>query len=145
MADSYTQFSCILDVGSAEIAERAKVVRGEFAADLCREEGSYPGFEMAVDHETGPGALWIYSDDQGEPEHVIQFVPRCAEALDLAGVWGFSWSHSCSKPRVDAFGGGAHVIDLGKRETIIDVDCNNFVYERCAAIQVPTADQEAVR
>lgn len=144
MADFYTQFSCIFDVGSAEHAERAEAMRGEFAADLYREEGGYPGFAMAIDHETGPGALWIYSDDQGEPEHVIRFVLLCADVLDLAGVWGFSWSQSCSKPLIDAFGGGAHVVDLGKRETIIDVDCNNFVYERCAAAQLPTSSSEAL-
>ncbi len=88
---------------------------------------------MTVDHETGPGALWLHSDEYGEPEHVITFVLRCAEALGLDGVWGFSWSHSCSRPRADAFGGGAHVIDLGKRATIADIDCSNFIFEQTAA------------
>jgi hypothetical protein len=41
---------------------------------------------MEVDHETGPGALWIHADDNGEPEHVTRFVPRCAEAFDLKGT-----------------------------------------------------------
>ena len=130
MADFFTQFSCPFDVGSAENARRAEDIRGELAAELHREEGGYLGFEMQVDHEHGPGALWLYSDEYGEPEHVITFVLRCAEALGLQGVWGFTWSHSCSKPRIDAFGGGAHVIDLGKRETIADLDCSSWVLER---------------
>ena len=132
MAEFYTQFSCIFDVGTADNAKRAERVRAEFAAELHREEGGYPGFAMAVQPEIGPGALWLCSDEQGEPEHVIGFVLRCAEALDLAGVWGFSWSHSCSKPRVDAFGGGAHVLDLGARRSLADIDCSNFVHEQIA-------------
>jgi hypothetical protein len=99
MVEFYTQFSSILDVVTAENAERAETVRGEFAAELYREDGGYPGFVMEVDHETGPGALRRYSNDQGEPDHVIGFVPRRAEALNLAGVWSLSWGNSCSKPR----------------------------------------------
>ena len=57
MADFFTQFYCILDVGTAENALLAEAIRGELAADLYRDEGGYPGFSMEVDHETGPGAL----------------------------------------------------------------------------------------
>ena len=132
MAEFYTQFSCILDVGTADNAKHSELVRAEFAAEMYRDEGGSPGFAMMVQPELGPGALWLHSDDQGDPEHVIQFVLRLAEELSLAGVWGFSWSHTCSKPRIDAFGGGAHVIDLGARRSIADIDCGNFVHEQIA-------------
>jgi hypothetical protein len=132
MAEFYTQFSCILDVGTDDNAKHAELVRAEFAAELYRDEGGTPGFTMMVQPDLGPGALWLYSDEQGDPEHVIGFVPRLAEELSLAGVWGFSWSHTCSKPRVDAFGGGAHVLDLGARRSIADIDCSNFVHEQIA-------------
>ena len=65
MADYYTQFSCILNVGTAEKAARADMIRGEFAAELDRHEGEALGFDMEVDHESGPGALWIHSDEYG--------------------------------------------------------------------------------
>lgn len=132
MADHFTQFSCIFDISSAENVARADDIRHELAADLDRDEGADLGFEMEVDHEHGPGALWIHSDQYGEPEHVIAFVLRCADALNLRGVWGFTWSLSCSRPRLDAFGGGAHIIDLGKGETIAWVDCSNWVIEHTA-------------
>lgn len=130
MADYFTQFSCFFDVGSAERAAKVEAIRDDLAAELDRDEGTDLGFELDVDHATGPGVLWIRSGEYGEPEHVIQFVLRVAEGLGLDGVWGFTWSHSCSKPRVDAFGGGAHVLDLGKRATIADIDCSNFVAEQ---------------
>ncbi len=57
--------------------------------------------------------LWIHDDDHGDVEAVIRFVLRLAEELDLIGLWGFQYALTCSRPRLDAFGGGAHVIDLG--------------------------------
>ena len=132
MADYFTRFSCIFNVGSAENAARAEEIRGAFAADLYRDEGGYPGFEMQVDHENGPGALWLYNDEYGEPGHVIQFVLRCAEALDLTGLWGFRWALTCSRPRLDAFGGGAQLIDLGKRESVDWIDCEHWLAEGLA-------------
>ena len=43
---------------------------------------------------------------------------RLAEDLDLTGLWGFQYALTCSRPRLDGFGGGAHVIDLGARKSI---------------------------
>ena len=40
------------------------------------------------------------------------------KTLDLTGLWGFQYALTCSRPRLDAFGGGAHVIDLGARKSI---------------------------
>jgi hypothetical protein len=57
-----------------ESAEHADAIRGELAAALDRHEGIALGFDMDIDHETGPGALWIHADEYGEPEHVTRFV-----------------------------------------------------------------------
>jgi len=78
MADYFTQFSCIFDVGSAENAALAATIHGELAVELDQEEGTDLGFEFEVDLEHGSGALWIHSDENGEPEHVIKFVLKCA-------------------------------------------------------------------
>ena len=43
---------------------------------------------------------------------------RCAAAFGLTGRWGFQYANTCSRPRVDAFGGGAHVLDLATGETV---------------------------
>jgi hypothetical protein len=135
MADYYTQFSCILDVGTAENAARAEIIHDELAAEPDSQEGESPGFAMDAGRESGTGALWIHSDEHGNPEHVIQFVLRYAAELQLGGLWGFTWSLSCSKPRLDAFGGGAHVLDLTTGATIADIDCSHFVCEHVAAIR----------
>ena len=127
MADYFTQFSCILDVGSAENVARALALRDEYAVDLEADEGVEPGFQLEADPVRSAGALWISSDAYGEPEHVIAFVLRCAEELGLTGRWGFTWALTCSKPRLDGFGGGAQLIDLGERRSLAWLDCSHWL------------------
>ena len=76
-----------------------------------------------------PGVLWISDGDgQGDPEHVIAFVLACAAAFDLSGRWGFSpWALTSSKPRLDGFGGGAQLIDLGARKSLAWLDCGHWL------------------
>lgn len=57
-------------------------------------------------------------DVTGDPERLIQFVKRCAAEFRLSGRWGFQYANTCSKPRLDGFGGGAHVLDLATGETL---------------------------
>lgn len=120
MADYFTHFSCVLDVGSPE-----KVVAAiDLLTRLYRdEEGSddpeYSGFAMTQQDGPGGSILWFHDDDgQGDADGVIRFVLRLAEELDLTGFWGFETALTCSRPRLDAFGGGAHVINLGARKSI---------------------------
>ena len=76
MADYYTQFSCIFDVGTAENVRRAAEIRQELAETLEDDEGADLGFDVEPDPRSGSGALWISSDDYGEPEHVS---PSCSD------------------------------------------------------------------
>ena len=127
MADYFTQFSCQFDVGSAENAARAIAMRDEYQLDLDEADEGCLGFEASAE-ELQPGTLWIRDDDGfGEPEHVIAFVLRCADAFNLQGLWGFAWALTCTKPRLDSFGGGAQAIDLGARKSVGWVDCDHWL------------------
>lgn len=143
MADYFTQFSCVLHVGTAENAAAAELIRDTLAGEIDGEDGASLGFDMEVQLDAGPGALWIYSDGYGDPEHVIRFVLRCAEAFSLSGNWGFTWAYTCSRPRLDGFGGAAHVLDLQARTTVAYVDCNTFVEEHLAAPRGETLKEDA--
>ncbi len=138
MADYFTHFSCMFDVGSADNAARAEAIRHRQAAELEAAEGCDLGFEMEIDAVSGPGALWISSDGYGEPEHVIAFVLACAEAFGLTGRWGFTWALTCSKPRLDGFGGGAQVLDIGTRKSLARTDCDHWL----AAMIDPATDSD---
>ena len=137
MADHFTHFSCMFDVGTAESAARAVAIRQEQADALEEAEGTDLGFEMEHDPASGPGALWIYSDGYGEPEHVIAFVLACAEAFALEGRWGFTWALTCSKPRLDGFGGGAQLLDLRQRRSLAWTDCDHWLAAQLDPVSDP--------
>lgn len=126
MADYFTQFSCMLDVGTTENVTSAYGIFDALESELQDAEDADIGFELNTD-STQPGALWIRSDGYGEPDHVIAFVLRCAEVFDLGGRWGFVWSLTCSKARLDGFGGGAQLIDLGGRRSLAWLDCAHWL------------------
>ena len=121
------QFSCMLDVGSPDNVKRAIQMREEMAAEMDRDDGSYLGFEMESEPPERSSALWIHSHDTGEPDHVVAFVLRCAEAFNLSGCWGFHWVFASGTPRLDDFGGGAQLIDLGKRQSVDWIDCEHWL------------------
>ena len=109
MANYFTSFSCLFDVKTATNVIRANALLAEFEQELEKgEDGASLGFDLQPDTASGSGVLCLYSEENVEPEHVITFVRRCAEALGLNGRWGFQWALTCSRPRSDGFGGGAH-------------------------------------
>ncbi len=118
MADYYTQFSCLLDVGTPENAARALELYNALSQQNATEDPPSDGFIVSIQPEHGGTVLWMRDEGTGDPAHVLQFVRRCAAAFGLTGRWGLQYAATCSRPRVDGFGGGAHVIDLATGETI---------------------------
>jgi hypothetical protein len=119
MADYFTHFSCLLDVGTPDKAARALALfRKLRAADQDADDPEVAGFDLVRKDASEDGTLWIHDDEHGDVEAVIRFVLRLAAELDLSGLWGFQYALTCFRPRLDAFGGGAHVIDLGARKSI---------------------------
>ena len=119
MADYFTHFSCLLDVGTPDNATRAVALFQSLReANQDAEDPEVAGFDLVRYDEPEGSTLWIHDDDHGDVEAVIRFVLLLAENLDLTGLWGFQYGLTCSRPRLDAFGGGAHVIDLGARKSI---------------------------
>lgn len=119
MADYFTHFSCVIDVGTPDKASRAYEAFLALRNDAYAEtEALCCGFDLSIQNDPSGSVLWIHDDDSGDVQAVIRFVLRLAEDLDLSGNWGFEYANTCSRPRLGAFGGGAHVIDLGARTTI---------------------------
>jgi hypothetical protein len=119
MADYCTHFSCLLDVGTSENAVDAhRMFIQSRLAGVDRDEPLCSGFELSLQEGDAAHVLWIHDDESGDVEQVIGFVLRLAEAFNLKGMWGFTCALTCSRPRLDAFGGGAHIIDLGVRKSI---------------------------
>lgn len=124
MANYYTHFSCVLDVGSAANAARALAL---FAESDDWDPKAERGFSVSVHPDDSGSCLWIRDEDQGDPEMVIRFVKRCAATLGLTGRWGFLYACTCSRPRLDGFGGGGHVLDLATGETVDRISTDDWV------------------
>ncbi|CAN0653676.1 VOC domain-containing protein [Nitratireductor aquimarinus] len=118
MADYFTHFSCLLDVGTPQNAARALDLYNVLSEEGVSEEPPSDGFLLSIQPEHGGTNLWMRDDVTGDPERLIQFVKRCAVEFSLTGRWGFQYANTCSKPRLDGFGGGAHVLDLATGETV---------------------------
>ena len=137
MADYFTALSVLFPVGSAANVAPALALYRQLADDLDAD-GETIGFKAQADEPpTGPH-LWLHADENAEPEHVITFALRCAAALNLTGLWGFRWSLSCSRPRLDGFGGGAQLLDLGVRRSVSWVDCEHWIGDEIARLCEPT-------
>lgn len=125
MADYFTLFSCVLDLGSAENVLRAIDIHNEMDVAFANFEDSEIGFEIGAN---GPTSIWIGDGDGfGDQEHVIKFVLRCAAEFNLRGRWGFTWALTCSRPRTDGFGGGAQLLDLTARKSLDWIDCDHWL------------------
>jgi len=70
-------------------------------------------FETLADGSGTKHALWLHSM-YGGVDAVCLFIQHLLQKFDPQGKVSFEWSHDCSKPRVDAYGGGAAIITAQK-------------------------------
>lgn len=126
MANYFTQFSLMSPVEKPETVEPALEIYRQLEKELDRDESASIAF-IAESSDDEPAALWLHSDADGEPEHVIASAKRCGQAFGLTGRWGFCWGLSCSRARLDGFGGGAYVLDLATGDTIDWLDCEHWL------------------
>jgi len=62
-----------------------------------------PDFQWKIEER----ALWIYADEYGNPDHAARFVQLFLKEFHPEGSFSLTWSTTCSKSEVGAFGGGA--------------------------------------
>jgi hypothetical protein len=132
MADYYTTFSCLLDVGTPENAVQA--------LDLYNNhpDGLPDAFLLSVEQEGGT-ELWIrHGEGSGIPDLVCEFVLICAKKFSLKGLWGFSWANTCSSPRAGEFSGGAVILDLKTRKLRRNIDTRQWLL---SALQKGKSDE----
>lgn len=127
MADYFTHFSCLLDVGTPQNAARALDLYNALSEAGAAEEPPSEGFLVSIQPEHGGSQLWLRDDVSGDPERLIQFVKLCATEFGLKGRWGFQYANTCSRPQLNSFGGGAHILDLGTGDTVGWIDTDGWL------------------
>lgn len=145
MADYYTKFSLVVrlpDLSAQEYAlDLARQAHGahlgdglpagfpEALADLPEEWS----FSTEADHSTGEPGVWLHSEEGGV-EAACAFIQHLLGHFGLAEPVGFAWSHDCSKPRTDAYGGGAALVSARELKTI---DTGAWLARQAAALAEP--------
>ncbi len=83
MADFYTHFSCLLDVGTPDKAARALDLYNQLSEEGASEEPPSDGFLLSIQPEHGGTRLWMRDDVTGDPERLIQFVTGMQNIRDV--------------------------------------------------------------
>ena len=126
MADYFTKFSVVLELKEA--------TQQEYALDLAIKVDRFRSDELPVPDdfpadlvealedwhfETEPdkGGVWLHSD-YGGIDSACAFIQHLLQKFDPTGSVSFEWSHDCSQPRVDAYGGGAAFITAHEIKTM---------------------------
>jgi len=149
MADYYNKFSTLLPLCSAEAVTQAlallETMRAEGADGAF--ESDFLGFEAEANEppDNELQHLWIHHDESGSVEDVLTFVYACCEEkLTLPVRWSLIWAGDCSKPCLDAYCGGAIVLDLATGSEIASISLTNWAYQiEHSTHQVFDVDREA--
>lgn len=63
-----------------------------------------------VSHELTTRGLWIYAEENANIESLAHAIHETMKHYNTPGYVTFQWAYTASKPRLDAFGGGAAFI-----------------------------------
>lgn len=125
MSNYHTHFSCALNLGGADCVRTANQIFAEMEKEYLETFGDI-GFQLS--NQPGGVEIALIQDGVGgDPDHVIEFVRRCCKAISLCGLWGFQWAYTCDRHSLNAFGGGAHLINMATGETAGYVDTNEWL------------------
>jgi hypothetical protein len=129
MADYFTNFSLVIKL--ANETEQAYALDLVHQANLAQQGEELPPdfpkilvdaiedwqFETEANSGTNHDGLWLHSMSGGV-DAVCLFIQHLLQKFDRQGRVSFEWSHDCSKPRVDAYGGGAAFITAKEIRTM---------------------------
>lgn len=101
MVNYYTEFSVMIPIKTDEDKEWFQGMIEEYLESL-----EYIAFDHAVEDD----GVWCYSGESGEPEQVALLAQMFISERQPDLIWCMEYAHTCSRPRVDAFGGGGIVV-----------------------------------
>lgn len=127
MANNYAQFSCLLPL-TPEQTNYAKNLLTQMEDDDTERNHRRTTQRRYVyfQHNAESDGYWFHSDESGDPEQLALFIHHLIEKFDLP-PFGFDWAFTCSKPRIDEFGGGAVWIT---KEGFEWLSTSNWLYEK---------------
>jgi hypothetical protein len=138
MADYFAKFSLVLKLDGPQ-QEYAMDLATEASRHLSDNESVPSDFpadlvpvleDWSFETEKENDGIWLYSDNGGIDAACL-FIQHLLQKFDPKGRVALEWSNDCSKPRVDAYGGGAAVITTRKIESM---NTSQWVREQIALL-----------
>jgi len=129
MADYFTNFSFMFTLPHQEAQTYALALAGQASSGNLGDElpEDFPKelaevvedwcFETHADTSDDKPALWLHSSSGGI-DAVCAFVQHLLRKFNLKERVTFEWSNDCSKPWLDAYGGGAAIITANEIKTM---------------------------
>lgn len=102
MADYYTQFSFIIPLTPEQTDHLLDTLMDKGALKHIFENPEYVNLGVAKDND----GLWVSSEIDGNTNDAVALLEHAVRYYHLPPM-GFEWGCTCSKPRLDGFGGGA--------------------------------------
>lgn len=129
MANYYTTISHMMHIPE-EIIDQVF----DYACDVLEKrntEDDFCGLELNKQQE----GIWFSTDESVEVEAAVDVIAAIQERFGLREPEILLWGNSCSKPRLDAFSGGAALIQM-------DYDTEYLVPERIAWEMLEARDRD---
>ena len=126
MADYFTHFSLVVPLPD-EAAQKyalqlAQTMSGAGQDDTLPDDipadirAEMENWLFDTEPEPGTTAIWLHSE-HGGIDAVCAFLQHLLQKFNPQARITFEWSHDCSKPRTDAYGGGAAIITATEIKT----------------------------
>ena len=125
MADYFTNFSLLMPLPDETAKKYALALASAASNAQLGDEPSEPLpdsikeviEDWQFDTEPESHGIWLHSQ-YGGIDAVCAFIQHLLQKFNPHGCVTFEWSHDCSKPCVDAYGGGAAIVTAQEIKTI---------------------------
>lgn len=111
MADYYVLYSAEIE---GLTGEETEWVRSRLEEIEAAEIGGNIGCPGEIEIEDG--TVWFHSDDSGDPKFVAEFVRDFLKRFRPDDCFALEYALTCSKLRLDGFGGGAAFVTAERIE-----------------------------
>lgn len=118
MANNYSESSSFMKLDPKQVA-RAQDVLDKTEAEILAEDDDYES--LGLNYTLASDGIWFCGDGEYiNTDHLELLSKALVEELDVRDPFLASWSYTCSKPRVDEFGGGAMAVIKGHETVHVD-------------------------
>lgn len=114
MANNYCKLSSMLHLPEDKL-EAARVIVARVMNEI---ENGDEDEDILV--SILPDGVWFHTHESANPEQVETIAKALVEELGIEEPFYCSWAYTCSKPRIDEFGGGAFVVKRGMETHWVD-------------------------